>query len=343
MEHIGIDVHKNESQIEIRTETGEVRGLRIKTDRKRFAEVLGDGNKPAKILIESSTESEWVARCLEELGHTVIVADPNFGPMYATRTRRVKTDRRDAAALAEACELGAYRKAHRTSDEQRHVRARLAVREALVRTRSRYISLARALLRRDGIRVPSGEAEHFVERVKKVAMPGRLMSEVAPLLAAMRTLNQQIDYSDSVIESVVEGDEKVQRLTTAPGVGPVTAAAFVAAVDDPHRFKRAHQVEAYFGLVPSELSSGEKQRKGHITKTGDKRIRWLLVQAAWSILRQKPKAETKTLHAWVTRIAMRRGKSIAIVALARRLAGILFAMMRDETTYRAAPFEGERA
>jgi len=140
MEHIGIDVHKVESQICILTESGEIIERRIRTQRERFAAVLG-GRPPVKILIESSTESEWVARCLEELGHEVVVADPNFAAMYATRSRKVKTDRRDARTLAEACRLGAYRPAHRTSDGQRHVRAQLAVREALVQTRSRYISL----------------------------------------------------------------------------------------------------------------------------------------------------------------------------------------------------------
>ena len=107
-----------------------------RTQRERLAELLGKRPK-ARVLLESSTESEWVARCLEELGHEVVVADPNFAPMYATRSRRVKTDKRDARTLAEACKLGAYRPAHRTSDERRHLRAQLAVREALVRTRTR--------------------------------------------------------------------------------------------------------------------------------------------------------------------------------------------------------------
>ena len=124
MENIGIDVHKNESQICILTQTGDVLEQRIATRRERFSEVLGERGR-ARILIEASTESEWVARCLEELGHEVIVADPNFGPMYASRSRKVKTDRRDARALAEACQLGAYRPAHRTSDAQRDVRGRL--------------------------------------------------------------------------------------------------------------------------------------------------------------------------------------------------------------------------
>ncbi len=147
MEQIGIDVHKNESQICLLTADGEVLEPRILTRRDRFAAVLG--NRPrARILIEASTESEWVARCLEELGHEVIVADPNFAPMYATRSRRVKTDRRDAQALMDACRRGSYRPAHRTSEPQRRVRALLVVRDHLVRTRVREISLLRSLLRR---------------------------------------------------------------------------------------------------------------------------------------------------------------------------------------------------
>ena len=112
---------------------------RIRTEPERFAAVL-EARPRARILIEASIDSEWVARCLEGLGHEVIVADPNFAPMYVTRTRRVKTDRRDARALAEACLLGAYRPAHRLSDRQRHVRGRLLVRDAVVRTHTRYIS-----------------------------------------------------------------------------------------------------------------------------------------------------------------------------------------------------------
>jgi transposase len=137
--------------------------------------VLGDRPR-ARIVIEATTESDWVARCLEALGHEVIVADPNFAPMYATRTRKVKTDRRDARALAEAGVLGAYRRAHRLSDPQRHVRGRLLVRDALVRTRTQYISLIRALLRQQGYRVPSGSAEAFVARVRTVALPGPLVT-----------------------------------------------------------------------------------------------------------------------------------------------------------------------
>src|SRR5437870_3648918 len=144
MEHIGIDVHKNESQICRLTEEGEILEQRIATRRDRWAAVLGKLPR-ARVLIEASTESEWVTRCLEDLGHEVIIADPNFAPMYATRSRRVKTDRRDTQALMDACRLGAYRPAHRTSDAQRQVRALLAVRDSVVRTRTRQVHLIRAL------------------------------------------------------------------------------------------------------------------------------------------------------------------------------------------------------
>src|SRR4030095_16933673 len=154
-------------------EGGTILEQRIRSEPERFAAVLG-ARPRARILIEAPTDSEWVARCLEALGHEVIVADPNFAPMYATRTRKVKTDRRDARALAEGCLLGAHRPAHRLSDSQRHVRGRLLVRDALVRTRTRYISLARALLRQHGYGVASGSAEAFPTRVRALALPGPL-------------------------------------------------------------------------------------------------------------------------------------------------------------------------
>ena len=128
MDTIGLDLHKRESQLCILADDGTMTERRIGTSRERFTAVLGN-RAPARILLEASTESEWVARHLEALGHTVIVADPNYAPMYATRRRRVKTDKRDARTLAEALRLGAYRVAHRVSAARRHVRAELAVRE----------------------------------------------------------------------------------------------------------------------------------------------------------------------------------------------------------------------
>jgi len=332
MDTIGLDLHKRESQLCVLTEEGEVIERRIVTSRERFTVVLG-GRVPARILLEASTESEWVAQHLESLGHEVIVADPNFAPMYATRRRGVKTDRRDARTLAEACRLGAYRRAHRASDGQRHVRAELAVRDALIRTRTRYVALTKALVRRDGLRVPSGAPAHTDAKLAALPLPPALAAELAPLRALWEPVNTQIAAADARLAHVAAGDPVVVQLMTTPGIGPVTAVAFVATLDDVTRFASAHQVAAYLGLTPREYSSGEQQRRGRISKTGNARMRYLLVEAAWRVLRTKDPTAAP-LRAWAEGIAQRRGRSIAAVALARRLAGILYARWRDRTDYR---------
>lgn len=331
MDYVGMDVHKNESQICLLTEQGEVLESRVATRRDRLAAVLGSRGR-ARILIEASTESEWVARCLEGLGHEVVVADPNFAPMYATRSRRVKTDRRDAQALMDACRIGAYRPAHRTSDAQRQVRALLTARDTLVQTRVRHVQVLRALTRREGLRVRSGAVASFPARLAAVELPEWLQAITAPVVTALEEVTRQLGELDRGMRAVMGSNPVVQRLSTVPGVGPVTAVAFVATLDRVERFQRAHEVESYLGLVPSERSSGEKQRKGAITKTGDTRVRWLLVEAAWCILRSR-NTTTEPLRRWAERIATRRGRRIAVVALARRLAGILYAMWRDGTEF----------
>jgi transposase len=145
-ENIGLDLPQRESQLCILTDDGEVIERRIRTTPERLTAVLGP-RAPARILLEASTESEWVARHLEALGHTVIVADPNYAPMYATRSARVTTDRRDARTLADALRLEAYRPAHRSADRHRHVRAELAVRDTLVRRSPLHRSCGRSCRR----------------------------------------------------------------------------------------------------------------------------------------------------------------------------------------------------
>lgn len=341
MDTIGLDLHKRESQLCIGHGDGRIEELRIATSRQRFSAVLG-GRAPAQVLLEASTESEWVARHLETLGHTVIVADPNFAPMYATRSRRTKTDRRDARTLMEACRLGAYRPAYRVSDARRHVRAELAVREALVRTRTRYIALAKALVRRDGLRVPASESHLVTRRIAALELSGALAAELQPLFTLLAPLNEQIAAADRRIAALTSTDPIVALLTTAPGIGPITGAAVVATVDDIARFASAHHFEAFLGIVPGERSSGEKRRVGRITKAGNTRVRYLLVEAGWRILRSKD-AETAALRAWGLGIAARRGNRIAVVAVARRLAGILYAMWRDQRAYDATQLRMPRA
>ena len=220
-----------------------------------------------------------MAVCLEGFGHEVIVADPNFAPMYATRSKKVKTDKRDARTLSEASKLGAYRPVHRPPPERRHERAELRVREALVFTRSKYISLIGALIRREGFRIAPGSADKFLDRLEQVALPETMEDELAPLIVVMQVINEQIAEAERRLSDRVKNDEVAQRLMTVPGVGPVTAGTFVAVVDTVERFSTARQVRAYLGLVPREMSSGEIQRRGHITKAGNSRMRSLLVEA----------------------------------------------------------------
>ena len=341
MDTIGLDLHKRESQLCIGRDDGTAEERRIATTRERFTEVLG-GRPRARILLEASTESEWVARSLESLGHEVIVADPNFAPMYATRSRRTKTDRRDARTLMEACRLGAYRVTHRLSDARRHVRAELAVREALVRTRTRYIALTKALVRRDGLRVPRSESHLVAQRIAALEVSESLAGELLPLFEILAPLNEQIAAADRRLVMLTQSDPTVALLTTAPSIGPITATAIVATVDDVTRFRSAHAFEAFLGVVPGERSSGEHRRIGRITKAGNARARYLLVEAGWRILRAKD-SETAALREWALGIAARRGKRIAVVALARRLAGMLYAMWRDQRPYDATRLRLRRA
>jgi transposase len=331
MDFVGIDLHKTSSQTCILSEGGELTERRIKSTRAAFDEVFA-GKPKARIPVEASTESEWVAQHLETLGHEVIVADPNFAPMYATRDKKIKTDKRDARALCEARRLGAYRPAHRTSERQRRIRAQPLVRSTLVRTRSKYISLIGALARREGCRIATGGSDNFVKRAEGAGLPAHVMAAVAPLFESLKMLNRRIAEADAELEEIVKEDEVVRRLCTTPGVGPVTATTFAATIDDASRFGAAKQVRSYLGLVPREYSSGERQHRGRISKAGGSRARTLLVEAAWALLRWRS-AKNEALYDWAMRIAAGRGRARACVALARKLAGILYAMWRDGTEF----------
>ena len=334
MEYGAIDLHTKESQIRIIDGDGAVVvERRVATTRTRLTDVFGS-RAPQRILLESGTGSEWVAQHLEGLGHEVVVADPNYAPMYGQRTRRIKTDRRDVAALAEANRLGVYRQAHRVSAPQRDVRRRLRVRDQLVHVRRQAINLMRAQLRSEGVRVPTGAAETFVARFHASEVSAAVRDAMAPLVELLAALAPLLGQAEQWTRYAAHADPVAQRLMTAPGVGPVVALAFQATVDDVGRFATPGTVTSYLGLVPREDSSGERHRKGAITKAGPSRMRVLLIQSAWHLWRSP--AGSVTLHAWARRLGERRGRRIAVVALARRLARILWAMWRDGRDFEPA-------
>jgi transposase len=324
MEYGAIDLHKKESQVRIITEQGEVIEQRIPTTRDRLTTMLG-GRPRARVLIEASTESEWVAQHLETLGHQVIVADPNFGLMDGHRSRRIKTDQREVAALAEACRHGIYRAAHRRSARHRQVQVDLTIRRELVDARTRLISISRAVTRAAGYRIRGGATETFLTRLTALALPVSLSESLAPVRRVIEVLEQALTAADTRVATHAAEAPGVRRLTTMPSIGPVTATAFVAALDDVGRFagrRGAAQVTSYLGLVPREYSSGEQQRRGRVLRSAHPYVQALLVQAAWRVCRSAD-PRVAALRAWATAIAARRGKKIAIVALARRIARIL--------------------
>jgi transposase len=201
MEYGAIDLHTRRSQIRIVRDDGSiVRERKVDTTRDECDRVFGD-RQPMRILIESSAESEWVAQSLEERGHEVIVADPNYLPMYGSRSRKIKTDRRDVAALAEACRTGIYRRAHRASAPARELRRTRRVRSHLVRVRSGAISLLRSLLRQEGVRLASGSAERVLDRFERVSLPAALTEAVQPLRALLTQLNTTLGAADAAVET----------------------------------------------------------------------------------------------------------------------------------------------
>jgi transposase len=159
-----------------------------------------------------------------------------------------------------------------------------------------------------------------------------MKTTLAPLHLLIEVLNDELALADARFEELVATDPVLKRLTTLPGIGPITASAFVAALDTAARFERASQVTSYLGLVPQEYSSGEKQRRGRVVRSAQPHLQSLLVQAAWRMWRVAD-PRTEHLRTWAEAVARRRGKKVATVALARRLARTLFAMWRDQAEY----------
>lgn len=166
-------------------------------------------------------------------------------------------------------------------------------------------------------------------------MTAALREALAPVLGLLDDLAPRIQTCEAEATSRAAADPVVRRLMTAPGVGPIVGLTYRAVIDDVARFPDASTSTAFLGLVPREDSSGTRQRKGGITKRGPTALRVLLIQAAWGVWRQR--RGRAALHAWVERLAARRGRRIAVVALARRLARILYAMWRDGCDYRPVP------
>jgi transposase len=242
-----------------------------------------------------------------------------------------KNDALDAEAMALALDAGRVPVAHVLSPERRALRAQLSVRGELVEMRARQVTLLRGLARSAGVLVASSSTDNFLQKLQDARLDPATRALMAPLVATLTVAQEQLAAVDKQIAQVAKDDPIIRLCATAPGVALIVSATFVSVIDEAKRFRNAHAVSAYLGLVPGENTTGGKRRLGSITKHGNTHARSMLVQSAWQILRAGDADDP--LRRWADALAKTRGKKIAAVALARRLAGVLWAMWRDGTVY----------
>lgn len=287
-----------------------------------------------RVVLEVGTHSPWVSRQLAGYGHEVYVADPSA--MYGARRRSRRNDRMDAAYLARLGRVDVqllHAIQHRSEATQAHL-AQLRARDQLVKSRTQLINHVRGAVKSVGQRLPSGSADAFATQAA-AHLPLVLTEALTPLLTMIATLTTQIHAYDRRLERLGATHYPVtQRLRQIPGVGPLTALAFVLLVEDPARFATSRQLGAYFGLVPRLDESSQSSPQLRITKRGDPMARRYLVSAAQYLL--GPFGPPCDLRRFGEALMVRGGpnaKKRAVVAVARKLAVLLHALWRTGTDY----------
>lgn len=330
MEHIAIDLGARESQVCVRGPEGEIlEERRMATRPGRLRKYLKGRPKGSRVIVETGAEAFWVARIAVESGHEARVVPSMLAPSLGVGSRGLKTDQRDARVLSEASCRMDVPSVHIPREETRRLQSRLTMRGVLVGNRTAVVNVIKAYLRTVGERAPKRYGRKWIAELRE--KQASRAAEVRPLVDVLETLDRSIEEFDGELEELSEESELVQRLRTVPGVGVVTSLRYVAALDEASRFANGAAVGSYLGLVPSEHSSGQSRRRGSITKAGCAPVRGVLVQAAWAAFRSRHRNDP--MMQWAREVARRRGKKIAVVALARKLSGVLFALWRDGTAY----------
>ena len=324
MNHCGIDLASKSSAICIMNVAGEISDeFEIPTDEDGIRTRLGKLSA-MRCVIEASPLAEWTAREVERYGHEAVIIDPRRAK--AVLCTKKKTDQINARDLAQMGRTGWYTEVHRKSEQARLMRTYLGAHEGLKETSKAQNARIRGLLRAHGIKAGKLSEKEFDWRIRELckARAPFLKEILEPLLKLWRQAVDEAKALKKRIEALAKKDPLCQLLMSAPGVGPMTASAYVATIDDPHRFARSDQVGAYVGLVPRIYQSGDISYLGRITKEGDRLLRWLLIEAAHCLL-----SNTKrkcALKQWGLRIQAKKGTGKAKVAVARKLAVILHRM-----------------
>lgn len=279
---------------------------------------------PASLVaIEVGTHSRWLQRTLEEVGHTVLVANPR--KLKAISSSDQKTDRNDAEMLARLARFDPKMLSpivHRSSEAQMDL-AVLKARDAVVRVRTSLINYVRGSLKGEGFRAPSSSSDAFARKTAPV-VPAGLKPALDPLLDEIARMTDRIHDYDKELTRVAERYPEVAVVRQVAGVGPVTGLAYVLVLEDPTRFRSSRKVGAYVGLTPKKDQSGDIDKELRISKRGDGFLRRLLVSAAQYILGPLNKTDS-TLRRFGLRLAQggKRAKKRAVVAVARKLAVLL--------------------
>ena len=329
---IGCDYHPRFQQIAfINTEGGEYGNRRLEHvwEAEQFYRALS--GQAVRVGMEAGGHARWFERLLAELNQELWIGDPR--KIRAAETRKQKTDARDAEHLLELLRNGQFESKMRIwvpTAEQRDVRQLVMHRHRLVGMRTRVKNQLRAMALNEGLVGPKpglwskkGQAQFRAQPLP--AWSDRRRADNLELLAELVGRTAPLDQA---VMAEAERRPEAARLMTHPGIGPITALSFVLTVGDPRRFASSRKLTSYLGLIPAEDSSGGRQRLGHISKQGNGLLRSLLVEAAHSAARREPE-----LGRCYRRLAMRKNPSIAVVAVARKLAVRLWWMWKRELTY----------
>ena len=327
---IGCDYHPSFQQIAfVDTDTGEFQERRQehREEAEKFYRELAVQAKKVRVGMEASGQARWFERLLAELNIELWIGDAT--EIARKRERKQKTDRQDAQHILRLMLKDDFPQIWVPSGENRDLRQLLWHRHRMVQARTRIMNQLQAVALNEGVRCKKRLwREKGREQLESFRLAPWASRRRHDLLELLDRLNPTIDALSQAIEQEVEKCPEAQRLRTHPGVGPLTALAFVLIIGKPDRFQCGKQIASYLGLVPLEDSSGNRRRLGHITKQGNSLLRFLLVEAAQVTVRSLPEWRSKYVH-----LTMRRGRKIAKVAMARKLAVRLYWMMRKEWDY----------
>jgi transposase len=339
MEHFaGIDVSLELSSVCVVDATGRVvREAKVASEPEALiAWFRGLGIEVARVGLEAGPLSQWLYAAMRDAGLAVELLETRH-VRDAFKAMPVKTDRKDARGIAQLMRLGWFRPVHRKSVSAQETRALLTARKLLQAKRIDVEMSLRGVLRGFGLKVGPTTPRDFAARVRELVEGQPTLTAVAEaLLAARETLGAQLRDLEKRLRDQAREDRRARLLMTTPGVGVIVALTYVAAVDDPTRFRSSKAVGAHFGLTPKRYQSGETDVTGRISKIGDAGVRTALYEAANVILTRPVRGSA--LKSWAARIANRAGMRKAKVALTRKLAVVLHRVLADGT-----PFAAERA